>query len=367
MVVITHYMGIYFGAPQVVSAVTFSPNLHFTAPPWAGMFEFAYISTGPFGVALFFLISGLVISFSLQKNLAPSFLVGRVFRIFPTYFACLTIGLVTVWLSSRFWRVHFGYSVRDMVTNALLLNNLFKVASIDTVNWTLAVEIKFYLLLALFRPLLLRRTYRTIFAYALLVLVSFIGYATVTGAPLNPPGATALAIATEALLIEMNYIVFMLIGVLFYRHLRGAMTLPQLTLGSLLLLGIFTVAWAIGPQRAQFFVVTLNYYYAYGVFLICCICRRFFRPLALLDFFADISFPLYVVHSLLGYTLLKLAMHYGLGYGAALTGVSGIVILVAWLVHQHIELPSNKFGKRLAARLPQAVALHAPVAASKHG
>lgn len=352
LVVVTHYLGIYFGAPQVVSVITFSPDLHLTAPSWASLFEFSYFSTGPMGVALFFLISGLVISLSLEKSNAFAFLVARLFRIFPTYLFCLALGLTTVWVSAHYWHIHFRYTLRDVLTNALLVNNLYNIPSIDAVNWTLAIELKFYLVLALGRSFFLQQTYRTILGVALLVLACMGVYAFMTGSPLHPPGGSLAAIRVEALLVDATYIIYMLIGVLFYRHLRGHMPLSHLILGSLPLLAIFTVCWAIGPQREQFYVVTLNYYHAYVVFLLCCLGRRFFRPLAVLDFFADISFPLYVVHSLLGYTLLKFVMHQGAGFGMALVMVCAIVTLVAVLVHRYVELTSNRFGKWFAARLP---------------
>ena len=351
-VVVTHYIGIYCGAPQVVSAITFSPNLPFVTPAWVAHLNFRYFSTGPFGVALFFLISGLVISFTLEHNRPWAFLVARCFRIFPTYLFALVLGLLVVWLSSRYWGIAFGYGFKEIASNALLINNLFALASIDAVNWTLAVEIKFYLLLAFAKPWFLLAPYRTVAGFALLVLAATAVDAAILPAT-GPAGLPGIAVAIKALLIEANYIVFMSIGVLFYRHVKGAFSWVRLVPGALALLLIFTLTWAIGPQREQFYIVTLDYYFAFGVFLLCCMGRQFFRPIRLLDFFADISFPLYVVHSLLGYTLLKLAMSHGISYPVALFGVFSVVVAVAYGVHLQIELTSNRLGKRLAARLQQ--------------
>lgn len=364
-IVVTHYIGIYCGAPQVVSAITFSPNLPFVPPPWVDLLNFHYFSTGPFGVALFFLISGLVISFTLEHNRPWPFLVARCLRIFPTYLFALAFGLIVVWLSSRYWGIAFGYGIREVAANALLVNNLFAVPSIDAVNWTLAIEIKFYLLLACARPLFLRAPFRTIGGFALLVLAATALDAGLTSAA-GVTGASAVSGAIKALLIEANYIVFMLIGVLFYRHVKGVFSFLRLLPGALMLLAIFSLTWAIGPQREQFYIVTLDYHYAFGVFLLCCAGRQYFRPMRLLDFFADISFPLYVVHSLLGYTLLKLAMSQGVAYSVALAGVFGIVVAVSYGIHRYVELTSNRFGKALAARV-QGVPSKPPVPASRVG
>ena len=51
---------------------------------------------GAFGVALFFLISGFVIPFSLSRQRAGAFLVGRFFRIVPLYVVGFTISLAAI-------------------------------------------------------------------------------------------------------------------------------------------------------------------------------------------------------------------------------------------------------------------------------
>ncbi len=59
-----------------------------TANPW--------FMPGPFGVALFFLISGLVIPFSFDRHRTGAFLLARLLRIYPTYLAALLIEVLTL-------------------------------------------------------------------------------------------------------------------------------------------------------------------------------------------------------------------------------------------------------------------------------
>jgi peptidoglycan/LPS O-acetylase OafA/YrhL len=53
---------------------------------------------GQLGVAMFFLVSGFVISISLTKYNIQGFLLARILRIYPTYAVALTVTLVCVWI-----------------------------------------------------------------------------------------------------------------------------------------------------------------------------------------------------------------------------------------------------------------------------
>ena len=343
LIVITHYFGVYYGMQPVVAAVTQSPELHLLPAGWVQYLDFPLLK-GPFGVAVFFLISGFVIPFSLQKFSSPAFLLARLFRIYPTYLCCLAIGMLTVCASAHYWGLPFVLSKKALLANALLLHNLLGYASLDTVNWTLAVEIKFYLLAALCAGALLRGRLLVLVALA----AGVVGFDALLPSLAAMPALQAATTALSALAVDANYICYMLIGVLFYHHIRGALSTARLALGSLLLLAAFSLAWKLGPQQGSFAVISVYYDYAYVAFALCYAARRHFRPLRVLDFLADISYPLYVVHSLTGFSLLKILMDRGLPFGAAVTIVLPLVIALAYLLHIGVELRSTAWGKRLA-------------------
>lgn len=348
LIVITHYFGVYFGAQAVVAGVTFSPDLQMVAPDWVRHMDFPYFK-GPFGVALFFLISGFVIPFSLQKNSGAGFLLARALRIFPTYLACLGIGLLAVYLSSRYWQLQFLLDIQRLAMNALLVHNLAGLASLDTVNWTLAIELKFYLVAALCWRAMLDSKPLVFAAIAAAVIALDLALPSLTGLPY---GYGVLA----GLSTDLNYVLFMLIGTLFYQHYRGLITLPRLAAGSAMLLAAFIAAWRLGTQRDQVPVLAEYYVYAVLVFALCYAARGRFRPVRVLDFFADISYPLYAVHALTGYVLLKVIMHQGLAYGYAVCVVLAMVIALAWLLHKTVENTSTAYGKHLAAKLQRSAA-----------
>lgn len=342
LVVMTHYFGTYFAEQQLVGGLTFSPDLHFSPSRWVHFLELPY--QGPLGVALFFLISGFVIPFSLKKTSLPGFLIGRFFRIFPTYLACLCIGLLTVFLGSLYWGLNFSHKASDIFANAMLVHNIFGIASIDSVNWTLAIEIKFYLIVAALSAAIFRKSILWLLVFLALVPLYTWGAAIVPRFPLFLGLTTQLT----ALSMDLNYIIFMMAGVVFYQNVSGLISVKELIARTALILAVFSFNWSIGPQQSQFPSVTINYYCAFLIFAACYFARDFFKPLKILDFFASISYPLYTVHSLLGYTLLKMLMQHNISFGAAVLMVLPCVTLVAFAIHKKIETTSNQFGHGLS-------------------
>ncbi len=105
---------------------------------------------GYLGVHLFFLISGFVILRSAANRGAIEFLVARVRRLFPAFLVCCTLTwLVLVTSGSHrvsVWQFAYGLTMLNGVVDTL--RGHFPVY-VDGVYWTLAVEWKFYALVAI--------------------------------------------------------------------------------------------------------------------------------------------------------------------------------------------------------------------------
>lgn len=105
------------------------------------------LARGDFGVALFFALSGFLLSRQLHHSLASTgsvrggrYLLRRVARIFPAYW--LTLGVLAV-LTSASWR--------DVIVHALGLQIYVSDSSIAAFgqSWSVATEFSFYLVLPL--------------------------------------------------------------------------------------------------------------------------------------------------------------------------------------------------------------------------
>lgn len=106
-----------------------------------------YFKYGYLGVDLFFMISGFVIAFSIKHLSLSKFCYSRFRRLYPMYWLCLllTCGVTYFWGAPRY-QVTFS----QLLTNLTMAQKLFGVGDIDGAYWSLYVELKFYLIIAIF-------------------------------------------------------------------------------------------------------------------------------------------------------------------------------------------------------------------------
>jgi peptidoglycan/LPS O-acetylase OafA/YrhL len=350
-VVVNHYWGIFF-VPAIRAIVsvpaTFVPaqpgyTRHVLAPGAGG---FLY---GAFGVAVFFLISGFVIPISLRNLSTGQFLIRRFFRIYPVYWICLLISLAMYAASAWYWstplseRVSWSY----LASNLALLHSASGIPSLDFVCWSLAVEVKFYLVFAVIF-LVGKNAHQVVsICIGFLALCCAATYVTTHG---NDPASFVAYLVSD-----MKYMSFMFLGCLFYYLLYGEIDTRSALGYGLLIFGSFVAIGSI-HERELFGPLVRNYSYALTVFSVCYLLRHRFRRNTILDFLADISFPLYLVHSTIGYVAMPILIDRGMPYTLAWMTCLGSATIVACLVHTYVELPANAFGKRVSPGASAAVA-----------
>jgi peptidoglycan/LPS O-acetylase OafA/YrhL len=343
LVVLSHLVGVYWFEPEAVSMVTGAPWEAATRPPAATMLDLLPFNPGPLGVALFFLISGFVIPFSFRHHGRRSFLLARALRIYPTYLVALFLGLAIRAASGAYWGQPFEVHPLSVVANALLLHDLVGIGNLDLVNWTLVIELKFYLLFALTQPLLLR--WRHGFVLGLAALALGINLLAALAMPALP-GRAGFAMA--GLAQEAMFLPFMLLGTLFYMRMQGQLGWLALLGSSALGLALFLLSWKHGPRDGTYDSAAVSYVWGWAIFALCFLARAWAAPLAVLQHLARISYPLYLVHSILGFVLLRLlSQRFGLGYGPALALVLPTALLLAWALHRLVERRSIAWGKAL--------------------
>ena len=342
-VVIYHYWGIFFS--PVVRSITGTPasfvptqpgyTRHVLSPPFG---EFFY---GVFGVAVFFLISGLVIPISLRSLSTGKFLARRFFRIYPVYWFCLSISIGLYFICSRYWSTPLPdrISPQFLLKNLTLLHSATGIPSLDFVCWSLAVEIKFYVVVALI--FLAGRQAHQVIATS----VGFIALCCV--AAYYSTHGSGQESAFLHLVSDMRYMTLMFLGCVFYYVLYGE-------LGTKAALGYGAIIYALFVTINAFYENELfgplvkNYTYAMALFWACYLLRNRFRDNKILDFLADISFPLYLIHSMIGYVTMPILIDKGISYTFAWMISLGLAVLVAFLVHRYVEVPVNAFGKKVS-------------------
>lgn len=196
--------------------------LHWDAFPTST--PLVWFRTGGFGVDLFFVISGMVISLSAFSGIERDgagfrlpFLLRRAARIVPLYYLTATLFLLAV--APEF--MQRPDIVNQIVSHLLFFHNMSWLThgGIDGPNWSVATEMQFYLLIAAFAPTLLR--WRTWLVVPAMILIawgwrwySFIHYP--VDAKLGPFLTFVYSTQLPGMLDEFA------VGILLARFLRSA-------------------------------------------------------------------------------------------------------------------------------------------------
>ena len=295
--------------------------------PEAAWGQFAF---GAYGVHLFFVISGFVIIMTLDRSERPrDFLVARFSRLYPAYWTAVLLTSLVLWLaSSRLDPPSLG----RVAANLSMVQELFGVASVDGVYWTLEVELLFYALaLAVFWAGMLPRAPVALAGW---LALSALFYSPLWTAHLDDVRFTGMA----ARLLILEYAPFFATGIVFYRlysgQASGAADYAVLAFAALLVLvhwplpvGLMIAAaclvlWKVGRGG----VAALR-----------------FRPLV---FLGTISYSLYLVHQKIGHAVLLELAHRDWHPVARIAAASAITMGLAAAITFLVERPAMQAIRR---------------------
>lgn len=336
-VVFVHWFATYFVMPPLVASVTGSalfpiPSLDFyekMLPPFMPGFNY-----GPFGVSIFFLISGFVIPFSCEKRDGLSFLKARFFRIYMPYAVALGGSVAFAYLTSRYyWHTSYSVSPLEFISNVTLTNSIFGIRSLDIVNWSLSVEVKFYILCFFIVPYL-RAGYFfpfLIFGIASVFINMFFGD------------------AKSQIPMEMMFITYMSVGVLFNYLISRRITLAKFSFLVLIQMALFAASLHYSSRSSGFFIELMSPIYALIIFGVCYALRERFIDFRFLRFTAAITYPVYILHFIIGLGLIKICVNEGLSFPLAVAIAFASVILLSTALHFLVEKKSVELGRSNAA------------------
>jgi len=310
---------------------------------------------GYFGVALFFLISGFVIPFSVSSLSRSGFATARIFRIWPTYLVGLAVAVACIAVNSRLAGIAFPYSAGEVMLNALIVPRWPTLTrSIDGIIWTLEIEVFFYVT-CVFLMDRIRRFDRRIFLVAALAVPLALLVSLASGVLIRL-GMGVFGLANWASTVPV-YVCFMFCGVGFYYHYRGRLGPLALFVVQLFLLVAFVTSMRVGVLATQGWLAPICYLIAYAAFALGYLARERISALPSwglrpIYWLADISYPLYVVHGVLGYTVLAHAVEAGVPGWTAVAIALAVVLTLATIIHRAVELPSQSYGKAMAVKMP---------------
>ncbi|MEU9118871.1 acyltransferase [Streptomyces sp. NPDC048506] len=294
---------------------------------------------GWLGVEVFFLISGFVICMSVWGRTVGEFAVSRLSRLFPAYWAgiLLTTVVVKTWpefASLRGWN--------KVITNLTMLQGGNDTPDVDPVYWTLFVELKFYLIMAV--VMLFGITYRNC-----LILCGVWTAAAALAPVLKTPLISEFAMP--------QYAPFFIAGIAFHlmrRHGANAilwaivilqLLLAQRYIGDRLAVNLGAAAAQSLPTWPARFVIVAAFALI-GAMALGLFDRIQWKWLTTAG---ALTYPLYLIHMNIGMTLIH---HFRdtLPAPFLVASVTALMLATAWLVHRLIERPLGRWLRTIMRR-----------------
>jgi peptidoglycan/LPS O-acetylase OafA/YrhL len=361
LVALEHLCIVFWYSKAAVTSLTNLPAVPDTVPPPLStrlVFSFVYeplsprFSLGMFSVALFYLISGFVIPFSLRKTALPGFLAARALRLWPTYAAGLTLALLSVAIGSAVENTPFPHGYRDILSNYCLgMRDVLRAPSLDGIVHTLEIEIKFYILLALCASMVRERKV-ALFRIVAPALCALVFAYSILAKVVSPRQAFFFQVGCK-LASDFRFVIFLLIGTVFNYHFDGSADKREAT-KHVFVLFVLSSACSFGLDAYEIAVQqTFCNGKALALFACCYVFREQFVGASsfALTKLADISYSLYVTHGVFGYTLMNLLVrrfHASPDVSFAIAFVS--CLFVASVLHRYVESPTQRMASKISSR-----------------
>jgi peptidoglycan/LPS O-acetylase OafA/YrhL len=285
---------------------------------------------GFLGVELFFLISGFVIGMSSWRRGLGDFFVSRVSRLYPAYWVCvlITAAVVTIAPVTGGVPVTGTPGLPQIAANMTMLQEPLGIPAVDTVYWTLFVELRFYLLFAALVAFGLTYRRTVIFCAAWMVVA-------VIGPSLDSRIVDIIAIP--------EYAPYFIAGIaMFLIHKFGRSPLLFAIVGFSRMAGVnpgFEV-----PTWPGITIVTLSYL----VVLVIALGWTDRIRWSWLTTAGALTYPFYLLHQRIGYSLIRHTHERtGLPAWVLIVGAIVVVLALAWLVHRLAERPLGRLLRRV--------------------
>lgn len=352
IVIIWGHLVVEFQQQQLVSLVVFTDPIeglpkNFTLDIYHWFIEHLSINLGNAAVGVFFMVSGFVIPFSLERRTMGGFAIRRFLRFYPTLWVALGLSVLFVYLQTR--HTYTGGEVAGSVT---LFSQYAGQLWIDPSYWTLPIEELFYVSAAILAVsgLLTKRT-AIVGACVVLATMSVV-LGRVTFTPTHP-GDTPDWMFWTVYWIGRNaaFVIFVFVGVALhhtYRHLWSGRDFVLVT-AAIMIAGFVALHFGNFPGN-QAPIYFNSYAMGLGLFVLAYLLGDRIPKSKVLDKLADMSYPIYLLNTVCGWILLVFLIEQFDNYYVALALTTAAILLLAWLVHRFVEMPSMTLARSISGR-----------------
>ena len=293
---------------------------------------------GGLGVELFFMISGFVILMTAASGNLRRFIISRIVRLYPAFWACCTI---TFAVTIAIGEPRYSASVGQYLVNMTMLSGFVGVPSIDDVYWSLFVELKFYALVAI--VLLIGRIQQAQTFIILWLLAS-------VALELHPIGKLRYLLITD-------YSAFFIAGAAYFLIWSNGVSLTKTA--------IVTISWGLAVFQSIKGLKDFETHYNTSMngYVVAGIVSTFFAVMTLVSLRRTgvvgrrrwllagvLTYPLYLLHHNIGFMVFNLAYPkvnaHLLFWGAII-----VALISAYMVHICVERPFSSLMKAALEKL----------------
>jgi peptidoglycan/LPS O-acetylase OafA/YrhL len=290
---------------------------------WLGHYGFL-------GVPVFFIISGFVIAYSAEDRTAREFAIARFTRIYPTFLLCMTLTfLALLFFGAPAFQTSLGHWIANLAVAA-------PGNYMDSAYWSLVIEIIFYGWVVIF--IWLGWFQRSDFIVALWLALSLLNEITVDW-------------SWVCKLLLADYSGFFTTGILIYQFHKGRRDARLLALlAASIAVAVYQATHNLGWLRIQYneefddaVVATLIVASVATIMVATRIRRLPAISLAL----GGLTYPLYLLHQMLGYVAFQ---HLG-ARPLTVTLVTFGIVALSWAIWRYFETPLQPWMRRKLTQL----------------
>ncbi len=343
-----------------------------------------YFSWGRFGVELFFIISGFVILLTLDNTKqGKDFIFKRFSRLYPAYWVAIILTFIVITIDQSTFEQNIDISFFDAIINLTMFQSFFNIPNVDPVYWTLGAELCFYIMMfILFKLKLLKHINIIVTAWLTLAFIislktytarwglnwnflsmgneqNLIGINTNSIHPLENVPIAMIGINTLSdgilgwfreslrMLLNLKYAHLFIIGIILYQVKKKGFT-PYTFI--LLILSILEQKVAFSSWERSW---DTTFFVAWTALILYLATQNYlkfivFKPLI---FLGTISYPLYLIHQIIGYIIINNLYKFHLHPYLIIFITIVIIMAIASLISIYIEQPSLNFLRQKYKKL----------------
>ena len=289
--------------------------------------------------SVFFILSGFLHSTEPPIRIT-NYVVNKAARLYPTFW----ISMIICTIFTGLLLPELTCSFRELLINSTLLGNYLGIKSATGVDWTLSVELIFYFFVGV--VILIRKKFKWKYTYEFLallwVLISFV---------LN------VFLNTESGV--WKYVSILIVAPYAYMFVTG-ISLRMLYDGKNKIFAFINLAICMASHYTRYQCGRYMFFY---LIVVAVFTAWMLVPVATqekleekiskllitkaLVWIASISFPLYLIHEYIGFSLLHYFDSLGLTGQYMMLIPIGISFILAYLIHKYIEKPVGVYFKSL--------------------